>query len=146
MIGKCSRKSLFEFAQHKDLSLRELERVAAQLALVAAAVTKNHLFFAPLVVGLSVMRLRDRKLYEEARRDHITWEQASNFLFGRSNTENPRDDIIIDLWKFVTGQECTRSEAIQKHLLNFNFGGNKHPGAGLLPLMADYMERLEFNE
>ena len=76
-----------ELAETRNLSLREIERVTTHIALVAASVTSKHMFAAPIIVGLCVMRLQQSGLYEKAQTGRLEWDETYAFLTGQQSIQ-----------------------------------------------------------
>ena len=74
------QEGVIALADAHNLSLRTLERVVANVALVYLATTKRYFRIACLVVGLCVMRQIEPALYAKARSGTLTWEEVAEFL------------------------------------------------------------------
>ena len=63
-----------------ELSLRTLERIALNMALVFRATNQQYLRLASIVGGLCVMRIVDDELYAKARKGQLNDEDALAFM------------------------------------------------------------------
>ena len=86
--------SIASLADTHNLSLRALERVMTNFALVAASTGPNQDVVATIVIGLCVMRLKEPELYEKARVGQLTFPEVNAFLEGRSTSHVSNDDLL----------------------------------------------------
>lgn len=96
------REELARLALEKDLSLRTLERLTANIAIVYAATAQNYLRVPPLLTGLCLMRQISPMLYRRARDKTLTWQEVTEFFnLGEWEEGNGRS-WFSEWWKFVT--------------------------------------------
>ena len=117
----------FEFVhlliEQYDLSLRQIERIVTNIAIVQRAVGERYHIVVPIISGLCVMRTVKPLIYEKARIGQINWADIEGFLSaGNSqdteyNIENILNKDDLDIWKFVSGMKLSQesSERIGLH-------------------------------
>ena len=130
---------LTQLAETQALSLRQLERVMTNLALVSASVGPRALFIPQLVVGLCVMRQRNSALYEKARKKALTWPEAQTWL------ELGGGSFDLSWWRYALG-EMSKNEAkdyLQEHAHKLR---HQDAPADLIPLMAEHIDALVHGE
>lgn len=74
------RKSVSDYGNAFDCSLRSLNRIASHVALLYAATNEQFMRVPSIAVGLCFMRLYDRELYFKAKNKSLTWEEANSFF------------------------------------------------------------------
>jgi hypothetical protein len=144
-------KNLVGLSNIHDLSLRQIERVVSNLALVAAAVGPRTFFVAPLVVGLCLMRQLRPQLYSRAKAGSLSWLDAREFLYKISSNAAPdamgslqtmrlpRSDWVVNWWRYATLDKMTDGQ-LQEHergLWDFDIDRER-----VLPTLAGYVDEL----
>ena len=97
---------LAEIARLKGFSLRRLERVATNAALVLASTKDNYFRVASLVAGLCVLRVETPSLYDKARTDRLTYQEVAAAL------------QLNDLKKRISDGRAAHIDALWKVCLN----------------------------
>ena len=102
-------------AVHLNLSLRQLEKIFATLAVFYVSVPENHLQqysgAEPIIVFLAVVKVVDPLLFEKCLTSHVSYEEVSErfrFTSPKSNWEQRQEiDILIDFvnYAFLPEQE-----------------------------------------
>jgi hypothetical protein len=71
---------LSEYDRHQPLTLRDLERLYATMALGFSVVSPHDIAVGPLIVGLAVLKLRRPELYLRAKKGQLTINEAMSAL------------------------------------------------------------------
>ncbi len=137
--GQLVKQELQALAERHDLSLRRLERVMTNVALVCATAGPRQLILAPLVAGLCVMRQSHPALYRKARGKDLTWEEARNFL-PPAEGQGEHEEWALDWWAYATGGEMSQEKVGEKPQIIAQY--NVYDRKDLIPLMADYIDDL----
>ena len=107
-------QGLLALATIYDLSLRTLEQVSHNIALVF--LSNDHRYVPPLICGLAVMRIADPELYERARTGRLNKNNALQFLrFDEWNTEKTHAETVKrhkDTWTYATGRDDELNQRI----------------------------------
>jgi energy-coupling factor transporter ATP-binding protein EcfA2 len=141
--GQLVQRDIELLATAHNLSLRRLERVMTNVALVCTAVGPRRLAVAPLIAGLCVMRQTHPDLYKMARRNELTWEKTREFL-QPTKERGIQDDWALNWWKYVTAGGALTQDKVDNFgetLVKYNVNGPRD----LIPLMAEYIEELAQN-
>ena len=72
------------------LELRDIEHVMASLAVFIAGVEENNYYSEPVLVVLSLMRIKAPDLFERCTLGTVTWEEVKDFL-GIENWSDPNE-------------------------------------------------------
>ena len=100
-------QGLLALATVHDLSLRTLEQVSHNIALVF--LSNDNRYVPPLICGLAVMRIADPELYERARTGRLNKNNALQFLrFDEWDTEKTHAETVKrhkDTWTYATGRD-----------------------------------------
>ena len=100
-------QGLLALATVHDLSLRTLEQVSHNVALVF--LSNDNRYVPPLICGLAVMRIADPELYERARTGRLNKNNALQFLrFDEWDTEKTHAETVKrhkDTWTYATGRD-----------------------------------------
>lgn len=102
------------------LSLRTVSRVVTTVSLAAASAPANHLFVAPLVAGLSVMKSAAPDLYALARAGNLRHQEAIEFVAGDDDAR----EWGIDWWRFATRGGVTNEKhrlGMEREVQRYNF-------------------------
>ena len=138
-----------ELAETRNLSLREIERVITHIALAAASVTSKHMFVAPIIVGLCMMRLQQSGLYEKAQNGRLGWDETYAFLTGRQsiqqsdpNSTSYDHDWALGWWAYCLGATLPVKE-VDSYSETLRRYGLQDPGDIIL-YSCQYIDDLEF--
>jgi hypothetical protein len=95
--------------------------------------------FPAIVAGLCVMRHIHPELYDKARKQGLTWDEALTFL-QPSKGVVVQDEWFLNWWKFAVGEEMSEDELdrFNRSLWNYSIRDR----TSLIPLMANYIDEL----
>lgn len=106
-------------AEHRDLSLRAIERVMSTFAIALAFAPSNFIKPGPIMGGLCLFKVLAPPLYLKAKQGRITYEEVNNALgLEDSLSEDERlSDWYVSWWRY-----CTDPKFEQKDIEEFNRG------------------------
>ncbi len=118
-------KNIGLLAVHLNLSLRQLEKIFATLAVFYVSVPENHLQqysgAESIIVFLAVIKVVDPLLFEKCLTSHVSYEEVSErfrFTSPKSNWEQRQEiDILIDFVNYAFLSEQQFNALPQNHEL-----------------------------
>ena len=87
-------------AEHKNLSLRSIERIFSTLSLSLAYSNKNHLRIPPILGGLCVLKTTHPKLYLKAKSGHLMFSEIEQNLIQFPGEENHEVNWSVGWWQY----------------------------------------------
>ena len=88
-------------ANHFNLSLRQLEKVFTNLAILYGASAKNHLKLVPVIVFLAVVKVVDPRLFDELLHQRVTYAEVCKKLNLLNLNEERRNRKLYWLMQWV---------------------------------------------
>ena len=132
-------------ANHFNLSLRQLEKVFTNLALLYGSSTKNHLRLVPIIVFLSVVKVVNPRLFEQLLHGRTSYSDASNQLGLFNVSEENRKLYWLMNWvrhallteqeyKDLSEKDPIKSRGFDQSLWQYNVNREQ-----LIPLFAQQL-------
>ncbi|MGL4409547.1 MAG: KAP family P-loop NTPase fold protein [Zoogloea sp.] len=102
---------LVPLAQHFNLSLRQLEKVFTNLAIIYSTSAENHLRLVPIIVFISVIKVINPNVFENLLLGRISFSTLCEQLgFRELNKEDEDNSILSELLSFVRFLILSKSE------------------------------------
>jgi hypothetical protein len=131
------------------MSLRKLERLATQIAVVYASTRDNQLRLAPLIADLCLMKSDAPQLYARARNGVLAVTDLESFLpYSQWHSNEPEHSMrhvqwAANLWRYFLGEELLGGEDKRKYGNELVRYGLPTP-MRLISLMCDWIDGFAF--
>ncbi|ABQ69827.1 KAP P-loop domain protein [Rhizorhabdus wittichii RW1] len=126
------------YALIHDCSLRDVEHFMTNIALAAAFTTKHTLRPAPLIAGLSILRVVQPELYIRAKQKKLTHEEAEK-AFAFEYKGDGDSELGYTQWERRWWEYCLNKEISEEMEQNFRNGIYNHyirDRFSIIPLIA----------
>lgn len=128
-------ETILRVAKKRDLSLRTIERIYAQLA-AALAYAPDRLRMPPLLAGLCVFKLVEPKLYLRAKMGHLRFDEAVAALGLDAQSEEDDTKWAVGWWRYALD-----ANASQEIINEYGRGLGYHHSLGnrfeIIPYLAN---------
>jgi hypothetical protein len=135
-------QALEVICKEKNLSLRDIERSMAIVALACAFTSSQTLRPAPIIAGLAVMKAIDTALYRKAKSGTLTYAEVRDFLGLTTTTDVDEAPFDEKWWRFCTDKAVSADfvRSMFQGLSRYNLWGERER---ILPLLTNHvMDRL----
>ncbi len=133
-------------ARHYDLSLREVERVFTNIAVLYGTTAENHLRLVPLIVFLAVLKVTNSALFNKLLNSQIGYQELIQELKldeNRSQEEQRKLEWMLDWVRYAVLTEEEFSALPEDDRLRGNFGNSlwryNVERDRLLPIFAQHL-------
>lgn len=109
------------YALIHDCSLRDVEHFMTNIALAAAFTTKHTLRPAPLIAGLSILRVVQPELYARAKLKKLTYEEVEK-AFSLEHKGDGDSELGYTQWERHWWEYCLNKEISEEMARNFSNG------------------------
>lgn len=133
----------------KGLSLRKLERLSTQIAVVYASTTQQQLRLAPLIADLCLMKLDAPETYARARNGVLTVGELERFLpYAQWHTDAPEGEShevlwAANLWRYFLESDLLGNEDRSAYAREF-FRYSLRTPRRLIPFVCDWIDGFAF--
>jgi len=136
-------------AEGRSLSFRTIERIATCVSLARAFVPSNHLWIAPIIGVLCVMKIVDPALFHRAREQNVTLGEIDDFMrrpIAKADRVSFNIEWVLAWWEYCLSEsepDRKRNDISAVHTYLFRYSVDRDR---LIPLMAGYIDTFEFAE